>query len=397
MGGALEGIRILDLSQWQQGPYATVMLSDLGADVIKVERPQYGDAGRHALGGYDPQGLAPDFFAHNRGKRGMTIDLRNPRGRDLVLELSERMDVMVTNFRLGVMERWGLGYDDVKARNPRIIYAQASGTGPRGPERERPMFDIVAQAMGGIMSVTGGEGEPPTPVGTFMADQMGAIMLTVSILSALVARERTGAGQAIDVSLLGTQVALQSFEIQHYLMTGDLPRRAGRGHPHGGLLWNTFPAADGYFAMAGVREDRWPEFCALIEQPDLIEDPRFDCAEHREEHRGVLLDRLDAVFRQQSIAHWMALLATIDLACGPVQTYEGVAQDPQVLANDYITEMDHPTLGPTRVVNTPIALSETPVEVKGPPPELGQHTEEVLLELGYDWPQIIELRDAGAI
>ena len=397
MSGPLDGVRILDLSQWQQGPYATTLLADLGASVIKVERPGYGDAGRHGLGGYDATHPAPDFFAHNRGKRGITIDLRHPRGRDLVLRLAEETDVVVSNFRAGILEQWELGYDAFCAANPRIIYAHASGVGARGPEAGRPMFDIVAQALGGIMSVNGEEGSPPTPVGTFMGDQIGAIWLAVAILGALVHRERTGEGQRIDVSLLGAQVALQSFEITHYLFHGELPRRAGRGHPHAGILWNTFPAADGYFAMAGVREDRWAAFAALVGAPDLATDPRFDSPEHRTAHRGALLERLDAIFRARSVQEWMDLLATIDIACGPVQDYAQVAEDPQVLANEYIREMDHPHLGTIRYVNTPIQYSASPVVNQGPEPVLGQHTEEVLLEHGYDWPEITTLRELGAI
>jgi CoA:oxalate CoA-transferase len=397
MDGPLEGVRVIDLSQWQQGPYATTLLSDLGASVVKVERPEYGDAGRHALGGYDATHPAPDFFAHNRGKRGMTIDLRHPRGRGLVLEMAEQADVIVSNFRHGTLERWGLGYEEFRARNPRLIYAYASGTGSRGPEAGRPMFDIVAQALGGIMSVNGEEGRPPTPVGTFMGDQIGAIWLAVGILGALVARDRTGEGQRVDVSLLGAQVALQSFEITHHLFHGDLPRRAGRGHPHAGILWNTFPAQDGYFAMAGVREDRWPAFADLVGAPDLATDERFDTPEHRNEHRGPLLERLDAIFRTRPVQAWMQMLEPLDIACGPVQDYAQVASDPQVLANDYIREMEHPHLGTIRYVNTPIHYGETPVVNQGPEPVLGQHTEEVLLEMGYDWPAITALREEGAI
>jgi crotonobetainyl-CoA:carnitine CoA-transferase CaiB-like acyl-CoA transferase len=307
------------------------------------------------------------------------------------------MDLVVNNFRLGQMDRWGLGYDAVRARNPRIIYAHASGSGKEGPERERPMFDIVAQAMGGIMSVNGEEGSPPTPVGTFVADQVGAAMLAIGILGALVARERTGAGQTVDVSLLGSQVALQSFEITHYLMTGQLPRRAGRGHPHSGVLWNTFPARDGYFAMAGVREDLWAQFSALVGAPSLADDPHFSCAAARAENRADLIQRLDVIFREHTVEHWTAQLATLDIACGPVRTYDRVAADPQILANDYITPMDHPHLGEIRVVNTPIAYGETPVRPHGPSPELGQHTEEILLDMGYDWPDILALREEGAI
>ncbi|MDA0815405.1 MAG: CoA transferase [Chloroflexi bacterium] len=397
MGGPLDGVRILDLSQWQQGPYATTLLSDLGASVIKVERPGYGDAGRHSLGGYDATHPAPDFFAHNRGKRGITVDLRHPRGRELALELATSMDVVVSNFRHGIIEQWGLGYEEFRARNPRLIYAYASGTGDRGPEAGRPMFDIVAQALGGIMSVNGEEGTPPTPVGTFMGDQIGAMWLAVGILGALVAREQTGEGQRVDVSLLGAQVALQSFEITHYLFHGELPRRAGRGHPQAGILWNTFPASDGYFAMAGVREDRWSAFADLVGAPELGADPRFDTPAHRNEHRGPLLARLDAIFCTRPVREWMELLATIDIACGPVQDYSQVATDPQVLANEYVREMDHPHMGPIRYVNTPIRFSDTPVVNQGAEPVLGQHTEEVLLELGYDWPQITELREQGAI
>ena len=397
MAGPLEGVRVLDLSQWQQGPYATVMMSDMGADVIKVERPEYGDAGRSALGGPDPQGVAPDFFAHNRGKRGITVNLSNPRGREIVLKLAETMDVVVTNFRLGVMEDWGLGYDVFRERNPRIIYAQASGSGPKGPNRQRPMFDIVAQAMGGLMSVTGEEGRMPLPVGAFVGDQVGAIVLALAITSALYNRERTGVGQSVDVSLLGTQVALQSFEITHHLLTGEVPKPGGRGHPHTAWLWYTFPAADGYFTMAGVRDDKWRDFCAIVGDEALADDPRFNTYDARAENRDALVERLDAAFKQHSVARWEEALATIDAACGPVRSYDEVVADPQVIENGYIGEMEHPHLGHIRFVSTPIEFSETPVKSQGPQPELGQHTEEVLLEIGYDWDEIVKLREEGAI
>lgn len=388
---------MLDLSQWQQGPYATVMLSDMGADVIKVERPEYGDAGRSALGGHDPQGVAPDFFAHNRGKRGITVSLSHPKGREIVLKLAESMDVVVTNFRLGVMEGWGLGYDAFRERNPRIIYAQASGSGPKGPNRQRPMFDIVAQAMGGLMSVTGEEGRMPLPVGAFIGDQVGAIVLALAITSALYNRERTGAGQSVDVSLLGTQVALQSFEITHHLLTGDLPKPGGRGHPHTAWLWYTFPATDGYFTMAGVRDDKWPDFCEIVGDPALTDDTRFNTYDARAENRDELVERLDAAFKKESVAHWADALATIDVSCGPVRAYDEVVADPQVIDNGYIDHMEHPHLGDIRYVSTPIEFSKTPVQSQGPQPELGQHTEEVLLEIGYDWDQIVKLREEGAI
>ncbi len=397
MGAPLDGVRILDLSQWQQGPYATVLLSDLGADVIKVERPEYGDAGRSALGGPDPKGVAPDFFAHNRGKRGMTINLSHAHGREIVLKLAEQMDVVVHNFRLGVMDRWGLGYETFRERNPQIIYAQSSGSGPKGPHSHQPMWDIVAQAIGGIMSVTGEEGRMPMPIGAFIADHIGAGMLALAIIAALYARQRTGVGQKVDVSLLGTQVAMQSFEITHYLFSNELPRKGGRGHPHTAWLWYTFPAADGFFTMAGVREDRWARFCEIIGDASLADDPRFSTYDARAENRDALVERLDKLFLDKPLSHWLESLSTIDVACGAVRTYDEVVNDPQVLANNYVAEMDHPHLGRIRVVNTPIGFSETPIQMKGPQPELGQHTEEVLLEMGYDWSAIVELREAGAI
>ena len=397
MSGPLDGIKVLDMSQWQQGPYATVLLSDFGADVIKVERPHYGDAGRHGFGGLNPDEVAPDFFAHNRGKRGITVDLAHPRGREVILKLGEQADVCVHNFRFGIMEKLGLGYDAFRERNPGIIYAHASGSGTKGPDTERPMFDIVAQALGGIMSVNGEEGNPPSPVGTFIADQSGATMLAVAILAALVAKERSGVGQSVDVSLLGSQVALQTCEITHHLFKKELPRRAGRGHPHLGVLWNTFPASDGYFTLAGVREDLWAEFCDLIGEPSLATDDRFNTVAARAQNRGPLIERLDAVFACNTIDHWTAVLSGIDLACGRVRTYEEVVNDPQVLANEYITELEHPEMGSVRIVNTPISFSETPAQPRGLAPELGQHTEEILLELGYDWPDIIALREADAV
>jgi CoA:oxalate CoA-transferase len=392
MPGPLSGIRVLDFTFYQQGPYATVMLSDMGAEIIKVEPPGRGDPGR---GGVAQRGNRSYFIAHDRGKKSITLDLKHPKGRAIALQLAERCDVAVHNFRQGVMERLGLGYEDLRAVNPRIIYAAASGFGPLGPMRQKPGFDIVGQALGGIMSVTGSE--VAMPAGAAIGDQVGAMVLAYGIVCALLGRELHGIGQAVDVSLYGSQIALQSWEITQASLTGVLPPRAGRGHPLIGGLWGTYDTADGSLVIGGVGEARWPGFVRALGMEEAMADPRFATREARAEHQAELLETVRKRFRERATREWIAALEAEDIPCAPVQNYLDVLNDEQALANGYITTLDHPERGRIKIVGSPVQMSVTPVGPQSPPPELGQHTEELLLELGYTWEQIAALRAEGVI
>lgn len=393
MAGPLEGIRVLDFTWAQAGPYATLLLSDFGADVVKVERRGLGDYGRAIPpGAHDPgRGPCPYFIAHNRGKRSITVDLATEEGKAVIRTLATSCDVVVNNFRPGVMESLALGYEDLQRVNPRIIYGQVSAFGLAGPIATRPGFDILGQAAGGIMSVTGPIEGPSLPVGAAVGDQSGALYLAMGILAALVARERQGVGNRVDVSLYGSVIGLQTWEIDQQSLTGQRAGRGGRGHPFMPAIWGTYATADGWLVMGGVFDDRWTTFCAALGIPELAADERFADGIQRFVNSALLVEPIEARLRTHTTAEWMEIFARLDVIAAPVQTYDDVLNDPQAQANGYVVTVDDPNRGPIKIVGCPMQLSETPASVRGPAPELGQHTEEVLLQLGYTWEQIRDL------
>ncbi len=391
--GPLDGIRVLDFTRWQQGPWATVMLGDMGAEVIKLEERTTGDLGR-ALG-RQPDGFCAYFEAHDRNKKSITVDVRTPEGRAIALKLVEHVDVLAHNFRPGVMDRLGLGYEAVKAVNPRIIYASASGFGPVGPLATRPSYDVIGQAMGGIMVTQGGgpEGEPHM-VMPGVADQVGAMYFAYGISMALIARERFGFGQQVDASLYGSQIALQAMNVTMALRNGVHQRSRPRGNP----TFKPYGCQDGKWLAVGVLDPAvFPRLCQAVLRPDLATDPRFAEPFARYANADALEVELSAAFAGDTRAAWLERLIAGDVPCGPVQDYIEMGSDPQALENGYITTVDHPNLGSLRVVGSPVRLSETPASITMPAPELGQHTEEILLNLGYDWEQIAALREAKVI
>ena len=391
----LEGVRVLDFTIFQQGPQASLAFADMGADVIKVEAPHFGDLGR-VLGSTGEDRFSPYFLAHNRGKRSITLNLKTEEAKRICLQLAEGSDVMIHNFRTGVMERLGLGYEEISQANPRIIYGHASGWGTKGPRARHPAFDLAAQAQGGLISVTGEPDGYPLPAGVSIADYVGAINLALAVVTALFVRERTGKGQKIETSLLGGQLAMQAWEIQHY-MTHQTLGKAGRGHQYLPTVWNVFKTADSYVVVGGLLPHSWPGFCKAMGLPELEDDPRFakyfDLLTNREELYAIL----DEAFAKKPTEEWMELLTAADCICAPVASYEDLVNDPQVRANDYIIEVDHPTRGRMPVVGAPWHFSETPVKVAAAAPELGQHTEEILQELGYSWEQIGVLREQDVL
>ncbi len=395
MAHPLDGIRVLDFTMFQQGPQATMVLADMGADVLKVESPVFGDLGRH-LTYHGSDNFSSYFLAHNRGKKSITVHLKTEGGQEIIRRLVERCDVLAHNFRPGVMERLGLAYEDVRALNPAIIYARASGWGSKGPKARHPSFDVAAQARSGLVGVTGEPDGFPLPAGAAVADYAGAMNLVIGILAALLVRERTGVGQQVESSLLGASVAMQAWEIQTYLIGGQW-RKAGRGHPYLPTIWRVFKTADSYAVVGGMPENRWPAFCRALGMPELQEDPRFENFFARRDHLDELYDILDGVFLRRTTEEWMKVLEPADMICAPVATYADVVADPQVLENDYIVGVQHPNRGPMQVVGSPLRFSETKIEVQAAAPELGQHTEETLLELGYTWDDIAAFREKGAI
>jgi len=388
-GLPLSGLKVIDCTIWQQGTYASAMLADFGADVVKVEGPDSPDPGR---------GLSSAYFeSHNRNKRGIVLDLKHPEGRETLLRLVETADIFVQNMRQGVMEKLGLGYADLKARNPGIIYASASGYGSKGPHSTWPAMDILGQARGGTMLTQGPPDGPPFASFGGMADQVGAVALSYGILVALWHRARTGEGQQVEASLLGGQMMLQSYNITTTLFTGLVPDRRSRDDSH--PMWNVYPCRDGrWVAISMLQGDRWwPLFCEGLGHPELRDDPRFCGFVERMENRRELISVLDAVFKERDQWDWVNDLCALGLPVAPVQDYGQLAGDPQVVANNYVVGFDHPRDGHVRMVGPAAQLELTPGSIRRPAPEFGEHTEEVLLELGLTWDDIAHLKDAGAV
>ncbi len=403
---ALVGVRVLDLTIWQQGPMTTALLADWGADVIKIEGPDSPDPGR-SLVRYEttPGGPNAYFETHNRNKRGIVLDLKSQAGRDVFYRLAKDADVVVQNFRPGVGERLGLGYDKLRDLNPRLVYCQASGFGLKGPDAQRPALDPLAQARGGLMSVTGEPDAPPTRTFGGMADQTSAFLLGFGIMMALYHRERTGEGQMVDGSLLQGILALQAFNLTSYLMSGTY---AGSPIPRVSRkltspIWNHYRCADGKWVMLSMAQigRYWPIFRETMKEAtgETYGPEEMSVAWLRTNAADLLalIPRLDEAFATKPAADWVSLFRQHDLLIEVVQEYGEIGADPQVIENAMLQTLEHPAHGALQVVAAGVNLSETPSTIRTPAPEFGQHTEEVLLEAGYVWEQIEALRDAGVI
>ena len=408
--GALEGIRVVDWTIWQFGPVAATMLGDLGADVVKIESLD-GDPGRavFAAGGVDrslPAGRNAYFEANHRNKRCIALDLKQPKGVKVVHELVGSADVFIQNFRKGVAERLELGYETLKEINPRLVYASGSGYGPEGPDSELPALDAAAQARSGLMYATGPDGAEPYPVQGVVGDQIGGITLGFGILAGLVARSIHGIGQKVDVSHLSSSIWLQGLAVSMGMLTQHKPdseinlsSKPSRDVAYNPLA-NYYRCRDGRWIMvADFQADRyWPSFAAALSLGELVDDPRFHDTLARGENRRELIGILDDVFSRKAYADWAEILERSgDHIFSLVQTLPELANDPQVIANGYIADVEHPDLGTVKLVDHPVRYSETPHSIRSVAPELGQHTEEVLLELGYTWDDITGLQDLGVI
>jgi CoA:oxalate CoA-transferase len=395
----LDGIKVLDLTLWQQGPVATTMLADMGADVIKIEAPVQGDPGRGLVWRSDQSALNTYFECHNRNKRGLTLDLKKENGRQVFYRLIEKSDVFVHNLRPGVAERLEIDYPTLSKMNPRLIYAFGNGFGSQGPDIGKPSFDVIAQGRGGMLSVAGEPGQPPPLVQVIgAADWVSAVMLAYGIVIALFTRERTGIGQEVEVSLLGSQAALGQLALQRYLFSGKSPGKISR-RTVANPLWNTYQASDGrWLIVAALQADRhWANFCKVLGIEELQDDARFDCIATRREHAEELISILDKAFLTKTRDKWVEGLEEVDIPCGPVNDYQEVADDLQMIANNYIVDFNHPVAGPIKMVGIPVRLSKTPGKIRMGAPELGQHKEEILLEFGFSWEEIAKLADEETI
>jgi CoA:oxalate CoA-transferase len=385
-------MRVLDFTVAQQGPFATLLLADMGAEVIKIEPPG-GEMGRAT--GLGPDGFSSYFEGHNRGKKSITLDLKKPEAIEIVRRLVPAIDVLVENFRPGAMERLGLGYGQLKPLKPDLIYASASAWGREGPWAGRPGYDHVAQALSGVMyeQGEGPGGEPQALIGGF-ADQIGAMLLAFGVAAALVVRERDGIGQHIDGSLIGAMVAMQSKQLVEFLRTG---KQSGFQRRRAATYTN-YECADGrHIAIAANSQEFWERMCDALDAQPLKADPRFESPWGRARNKDELVAELDRIFRTRPMEAWLEPLARADVPHAPVLDYAGMAEHPQYWANDYLVEIDTPHLGRMRVPGPPIHMSATPPRIQGAGPILGMHTEEVLLSAGYTWPEIERLKESGAI
>jgi len=389
----LEGITVLDLTRVLSGPYCTMLLADMGARVIKIEQPRKGDDTR-AWGPPFLEGESAYFLCVNRNKESVTLDFKHPEGRSIIDRLIERADVVVENFRPGTLARLGLDYESLAPGHPRLIYASVSGFGQTGPRRNEAGYDAVMQAEGGLMSVTGDAAGPPFRLGVAIADIVSGMFAAYGIVNALFARERTGRGQMIDVAMLDSVAALLTYQAGNFFASGSAPQRLGNRHPSI-VPYETFAASDGDFVLAVGNDELWKKFCAVAGL-DLGE--RFATNPERvagyDQLRPILAERM----RNLTRAEWMSRLAAAGIPCGSVRDLREVFDDPQLAAREMLAELEHATIGPLRVVGTPVKLSGTPAGLRTAPPTLGAHTSAVLQgELGLSPDAVARLRGMGVI
>jgi succinate--hydroxymethylglutarate CoA-transferase len=400
---ALDGIRVLDLTRAMAGPYCTMILGDLGADVIKVERPGRGDESR----GWGPPFVGPPtdsapgesayFLSVNRNKRSLTVNLKSEAGLEIMHRLIEKSDILVENFRTGVLDKMGLGQGDARDKNPALIYCSISGYGRTGPFAERPGYDVIIQAEGGMMGITGPVKGPPSRVGVPIVDITSGMFAANSILAALYSRTRTGKGQHIDISLFDTQTALLTNVAANYLIGGEPPKRLGNDHPNL-APYAAFPANDKWFVIGVANETQWERFCDVIEKPDLKTDPHFSTNSKRVEHREELSELLENIFSTHKAEDWLESFTQAGLPCGPINDVREVFEHPQVVPRQLIIETDHPSAGRLKLSGFPYKLSNTAPTLRLPPPRLGEHNKEVLVDLlGFTPDDVENLRQENVI
>jgi crotonobetainyl-CoA:carnitine CoA-transferase CaiB-like acyl-CoA transferase len=394
--GALDGIKVLDLSRILAGPYASQILADHGAEVWKVEIPGKGDDTR-AFGPPFQNGESAYFMSVNRNKRSMTVNMKDPDGIQIVRELAAKADVLLENFRPGALDKLGLDYDSAHKLNPKLVYCSVSGFGQTGPWASKPGYDLAIQGMGGIMALTGDPDGQPMKVGTSIADLISGIYAAQGILLALVARTRTGQGQRVDVSMLDGQVSLLTYQAGIYFAGDRAPRRKGNQHPTI-CPYETFPTSDGYINLAVGNDKLWVSFCKLIGRDDLAGNPSFATNPKRVAHRDLLFPILSEVFLRKTTAEWITAFEAAGVPAGPIFEVEQVLELEQVKSREMVVEMQHKKAGPIKLTGVPIKLSDTPPAIKTPPPVLGEHTDEILASvLGYDPDRIRILHEKGVV
>jgi formyl-CoA transferase len=393
MTACLSGLRVLDLTQVMAGPFAAMILADLGADVIKVEPPG-GDSTRQMPGAVGTD--TPAFNAVNRGKRSIVVNLKTPEGLAVATRAALASDILIENYRPGVMESLGLGYAAMSARNPRLIYASVSGYGQTGPSHQKGGFDLIAQGVSGIMSVTGNSGGPPVKAGVPLTDLSAGLFAVVGILAALEHRHHSGEGQRIDASLVDAGVALSVWEATEYFSGAGVPAALGSAHRMN-APYQAIRCLDGYVTLGGANERIFRRICDVLGHPEWSADPQFVDNASRVRHRDALARQIEAITIERPRDHWLALFEANDIPSGPINDYAQVFSDAQVRAREMVVDVDHPTLGQIRALGSPIKMSATPPDVRRRAPLLGEHTDAVLAELGLSADEISRLRAARAI
>lgn len=395
MPGPLAGVKVLSFGRVLAGPYAAMLLADLGAKVLKVEDPGKGDMAR-ANGPFITE-MSSYFLSVNRGKKSVTLNMRHQRAQKLVRELLPKIDILVENFRPGIMQKMGLEYESVKEVNPRLVYVSISGFGQSGPYSRKPAFDMVAQAMGGTMSITGELGRPPVRVGFSIGDIGAALYAVCATLAALYEREKTGQGQHIDVAMLDSQVALCENACARYLATGQVPGPIGTRHPIV-TPFQAFPTQTDDMVVITFRDEEWENLCRVIGREEWIEDERFKTGASRTANHAALEPLLNEVFKSKPRDEWLELFSRTGVVSSPVNDIGQVLEDPQVLHREMLLTVEHDRLGKMKVVGTPMKFSRTPCRIETAAPDLGEHTEEILIgELGLSTEEVERLRQDGVI
>ena len=390
----LQNIRVLDLSRVLAGPYCTMVLGDLGAEIIKVEPPE-GDETR----GWGPpfaEGESAYYLCVNRNKRGMVVNLKMDEGREILRELAMQSDVLVENFRPGTLKKFGLDFETLHELNPRLIYCSISGFGQTGPLRDMPGYDFMIQAMGGIMSVTGEPDGEPMKVGVAVADLFAGQNAVISILAALQARTFTGEGQYIDIALFDSELGWLANVASNFLISGKNPKRYGNAHANI-VPYQSFQASDGWFVVAVGNDKQFEAFCKVIGKPELSADERFSTNSARVQNREILIPLLKPIFMQKTVSEWLALIGD-QFPCGPINNFDQVFSMPHVKEREMLVQMEHPTIGALPLVGSPLKMGGTPVSYRLPPPLMGQHTKDILREsLGYSDEKVMALAKGGCI
>ncbi len=395
MPGPLEGIKVLSFGRVLAAPFATMLLADLGAEIMKIEDPKKGDIARN--NGPFSKDLRSYFLSVNRGKKGMTLNLRHERGREIAKKLIPKVDILVENYRPGTMKKMGLAYEDVNELNPALIYVSISGFGQFGPYSHKPAYDMVAQGMGGTVSITGEPGGAPVRVGYSIGDIGAALFAVNATLAALYEREKSGQGQHIDVAMLDSQVALCENACARYFATAEIPKPIGSRHPIV-TPFQIFPTKTAEMVVIAFKENEWENLCKAIDRNDLIADQRFKTAANRTRNHTVLESILCEVLRKKTRDEWISIFDKAGLTCSPVNNIEQVVKDPQVRAREMIIELTHPRLGKLNMVGTPMKFSRTPCQINKASPELGEHNKEILTDqLNFSEAEIEKLREEEVI